>query len=167
MTSATQTDLFSNDSKPLLKVSKHYTVQKYRLSYVKEKDTVCSIKIRNNKDVDTFFKEYLANLPIEKFVVIALDSGNNIIGYDATEGSPNQCAVYSSNIFRFLLNTAAVSFIIAHNHPGGSTNPSSADLNLTKRLLDTGKLLEIPLLDHLIYTETESVSLRQHPQWPN
>lgn len=97
--------------------------------------------------------------------IVALDNGNNIIGYEALEGATNQCAVYPSNVFRFLLGSGASSFIVAHNHPGGSNCASEADWNITERLKKAGDLLEIPLLDHLIVTENDCVSLRESRRW--
>src|SRR5664279_2089708 len=164
MKTAAQTDLFSSSTKPQPKEPKKYTVQKYRLSYVKE-PTPIKIKVCSRADVRDFCKQYLSPLPIEKVCIIGLDNGNNIIGYEAFEGATNQCVVYPSVVFRFLLSTAASSFIIAHNHPGGNTNPSEADWKITERLQNAGKMLEIPLLDHLIITENDSVSLREHSRW--
>jgi len=165
MTTAAQTDLFSSSTKPQPKDPKKYTVQKYRLSYVKEPTTINRIKVCSRADVQDFCKQYLSPLPIEKVCIIGLDNGNNIIGYEAFEGATNQCVVYPSSVFRFLLSAAATSFIIAHNHPGGSTNPSEADWKITERLQNAGKMLEIPLLDHLIITENDSVSLRECSRW--
>ena len=145
--------------------SKKYTVQKYRLTYVKERTNFSRIKICNRTDVADFCKQYLSSLPVENVCIIALDNGNHIIGYDTIEGATNQCAVYPSNVFRFLLSTAATSFIIAHNHPGQSTNASEADWILTDRLKKAGSLLELPLIDHIIITENDCVSLRDSSRW--
>jgi DNA repair protein RadC len=56
---------------------------------------------------------------------------------------------------------SASSIIIAHNHPGGSLEPSAEDLDVTKRLTDCGKLLGVEVLDHLIVTAESYVSLRE------
>jgi DNA repair protein RadC len=56
--------------------------------------------------------------------------------------------------------------ILAHNHPGGSINASEADWLITERLFTVGKLLEIPLLDHVIICSHKVVSLRELPRWP-
>ena len=164
MTSAAQTDLFPTEQ-PKHRTPKTYTVQKYRLSYVKEPTPMNRIKIGNRADVQDFCRQYLSPLPIEKFCVIGLDSGNQIIGYEAFEGATNQCFVYPSSVFRFLLSTAASSFIISHCHPGGSTRPSEADWQITERLQNAGKLLDLPLLDHIIVTENDCVSLRELSRW--
>jgi DNA repair protein RadC len=165
MTTIAQTDLFMQDRKTANSRVKTYTVQKYRLTYVKERSNFNRIKICNRADVTDFCKQYLSPIPVENVCIIALDNGNNIIGYDTIEGATNQCAVYPSNVFRFLLSAAATSFIISHNHPAGSTRPSEADWQITERLQSIGKMLEIPLLDHIIITENDCVSLRDSSRW--
>jgi DNA repair protein RadC len=170
MKNEAQGNLFENmvadEQKTPKKDRKIVTVQKYRLSYVKEKTSpIASRKILNKSDVGEFCNAYLSQLPIENVCIIALDTGNNIIGFEAVEGATNQCAVYPANCFRFLLCAGASGFIIAHNHPAGSTNASEADWNITERLKNAGKLLEIPLLDHIIVTETRQISLRDCSRW--
>lgn len=81
------------------------------------------------------------------------------------EGTANQCVVYPRHIMQKALHYAATSIIVAHNHPGGGLQPSDADWTLTERLFLIGKLLEIPLLDHLIISSEEVVSLRELPRW--
>jgi DNA repair protein RadC len=92
MKTAAQTELFTQEQKPASRQPKTYTVQKYRLSYVKE-PTPIKIKVCSRADVRDFCKQYLSPLPIEKVCIIGLDNGNNIIGYEAFEGATNQCAV--------------------------------------------------------------------------
>ena len=161
----TQTDIFPTERKTTNSKPKTYTVQKYRLSYVKENSSLNRVRIINRNDVAEFCKQYLSPLPIEKVCIIALDSGNNIIGYEALEGATNQCAIYPSNIFRFLLSSGAVSFILSHNHPGHNPNASDADWQITGRLKKIGELLDLPLLDHILITETECISLRENSRW--
>jgi len=163
MTFATQTDLFSAEQ--AAKQPKSYAVQKYRLTYVKENSSFNRIRISSRTDVADFCTQYLSPLPVENVCIIALDTGNNIIGYEALEGATNQCAVYPTNVFRFLLTSGAASFILAHNHPGGSSHASEADWKLTERLKKAGELLDLPLLDHILITETACISLRNCGRW--
>lgn len=65
------------------------------------------------------------------------------------------------------LGCGAASVILAHNHPGGGLNPSEADWLLTERIFQIGKLLELPLLDHIIISSNKVVSLRDLPRWPH
>ena len=167
MSNSIQLNVFETSPTPIKKAKKMYTVQKYKLSYVKEDPSFPSHKIVNKSDVTDFCKKFLSDIPVENVCIIALDNSNSIIGFDAIEGATNQCAVYPSNCFRFLLSAGASSFIVAHNHPGGTTAASHADWTITKRLKDAGSLLDIPLLDHLIVTEDTVVSLRENSKWEN
>ena len=165
MNTGSQTSLFDNGTEAKNSKPKKYTVQKFRLSYVKENSSLNKCSVNRKDDVVIFCKNFLSSLPLENVCVIALDNRNNIIGFDCIEGTTNQCALYPANVFRFLLSSAASSFILAHNHPAQSTHASEADWNITKRLKSAGELLDVPLLDHLIITETECISLRELPKW--
>jgi DNA repair protein RadC len=135
--------------------------------YVREREahTLEERIISHRKDAEEFFRKYLKDNPVEIFCVVALNNRNSIIGFITNEGSTNQCATYPSNIFRFLLSSGASSFIIAHNHPGGGTNPSESDWILTERLFKAGALLDLPLVDHLIITEMDAVAMREMARW--
>ena len=61
-------------------------------------------------------------------------------------------------IFKSALENNAASIILAHNHPSGNLKPSQADINLTKKLREAGSFLDIPVLDHLIFTDTSYFS---------
>jgi len=69
--------------------------------------------------------------------------------------------VHPRECFRTAIVKNCCSIIIAHNHPSGSLEPSAEDLNLTKRLVESGKLIGIEVLDHLIVTADAYVSLKE------
>ncbi len=98
----------------------------------------------------------------ECFVVITLDGVHQSIKmHEITIGLANQSQVHPRETFACALEDRAVSILIAHNHPSGSPDPSTHDLVTTRRLADAGKLLGIPLIDHLILAEEGFVSLRE------
>lgn len=149
----------------------NYKVQKFNISYVKERDTlnkaIAEKRVISSKyDVTEFIKNYLNDLPIEKVCVIALGNKNDIIGFIQFQGTVNQSAVYPREVFSFLLSCGAASFILSHNHPGGSLNASEADWLVTEKLYQSGKNLDIPLLDHVILADEKTVSLRESARWP-
>lgn len=144
-----------------------YRVQKFRLSYTKEPGYRESFPITRKNDAVEACATYLKNLPIEKFMVMAMDNQNKIIGYTAIEGVTNQCVVYPAQVFSFLLSAGASSFIIAHNHPGDGLKPSEQDWQITERLHKAGKLMDVTLLDHIIVTDHAANSLREDRRWPN
>jgi DNA repair protein RadC len=103
----------------------------------------------------------------EYVAVLFLGNRNQVIETEIiAEGTVNQCAVYPRVIMERALRYHATSIIIAHNHPGGGLKPSEADWVLTGRLFAICTLLEIPLLDHLVISHDEVVSLRDMPRWP-
>lgn len=108
---------------------------------------------------------YLASLRgrrQECFVVLTLDGSHQIIrAHQITVGLANQSQVHPRETFACALEDRAVGIMAAHNHPSGSLDPSSEDLATTRRLAEAGRLLGIPLLDHLIVTAEGYTSLRQ------
>lgn len=67
-------------------------------------------------------------------------------------GTANLCPIHPRDVFRHLIMDNASSFVFAHNHPSGSLKPSREDLRITERLHKAGRLMEMPLVDHLIIT---------------
>ena len=98
----------------------------------------------------------------ECFMVLTLDGVHQVIKtHEITVGLANQSQVHPRETFGCALEDRAVAIMIAHNHPSGSLDPSTDDLLTTRRLADAGRLLGIPLLDHLILGEEGFLSLRE------
>jgi DNA repair protein RadC len=98
----------------------------------------------------------------ERFAVLLLDVKQRLLGTQLiTIGTATETLAPPKEIFSAVLKQGATKMIIAHNHPSGSTEPSQADLELTRQLLAGAKLLTIPLLDHLILGQGNWSSLRQ------
>jgi len=97
----------------------------------------------------------------ECFVVMPLDSQNRPVGRPqlVAMGTANSVGVHPRDVFRVAVKNNAVSLIVAHNHPSGDLTPSADDRHLTRRLVEAGKLLDIPVLDHLVVTKETHVSL--------
>lgn len=146
----------------------NFQVQEYSLKYTKNKNiNFVKNRILGYDDAGIFLRSYFKNVPIEQIIILSLNNRNVINGFIVLTGETNQCIVHPKTVFRFLLTSAASSFIIAHNHPGGSNNPSEADWAITERLFKIGKDLELPMLDHIIVCENNTVSMRQLSRWPN
>jgi len=101
----------------------------------------------------------------EKFAVLTLDGHHQVLGtHIVTVGLANQSQIHPRETFYPAVKDQAVSIIAAHNHPSGHLEPSEADLIATRKLHEAGKILGIPLLDHLILAESGIVSIREkHP----
>lgn len=91
----------------------------------------------------------------EHFVVLTLDGANRLIEKRTiTIGTLNASLVHPREVYADAITDRAAGIIVAHNHPGGSIEPSGADIVTTKRLRAAGELLGIKLLDHIIVTAT-------------
>jgi DNA repair protein RadC len=87
----------------------------------------------------------------ESFYALYLNRANRVLGYQLISlGGLSSTLVDIRCIYQAALKASASSILIAHNHPSGNNEPSDADLKITKKLKDAGKLLDITLLDHLI-----------------
>ena len=87
----------------------------------------------------------------EHLVVISLNSANYIIRvHELTTGLVNQTPVHPREAFALAIEDRAVSVIFVHNHPSGSLEPSPEDMSITRVLCASGKILQIPVLDHII-----------------
>lgn len=87
----------------------------------------------------------------EHFIVLALDARGHIIGFKVTGiGSLTATLVHPREIFGVALAFKAASLIVAHSHPSGDVTPSAEDEALTERLLECGRLLGIPIVDHIV-----------------
>ena len=113
-------------------------------------------------------QDLLGNLfeeqPYEVVYAIALDNSSRFLGFmKIAEGTVNHAKLYLRNIFTFLLcDTNATGLILAHNHPGGTAEPSREDIKLTEKLKETLKDIEVKLLDHVIYVPGNFGS---NPEW--
>ena len=102
----------------------------------------------------------------ESMVVVTLDAGNHVIGtHRVTKGLVNQTPAAPREVFRVALMDNAVSVIVAHNHPSGSCEPSKEDISLTRVLCAAGKIMKIPVLDHIVVAKSGFTSIcRMQPE---
>lgn len=94
---------------------------------------------------------FLKGLVQERMVLITLNGGNRVMGvHTLTVGLANQAPVHPREAFAPALVDRAVGVIFAHNHPSGNLEPSDEDCRVTRRLCAAGRILDVPVLDHLI-----------------
>ena len=90
---------------------------------------------------------------IERFYILTLNRANQITGFSLVSmGGCSGTVVDNKVVFQKALLSNAQALIVAHNHPSGQLSPSDADLKLTRKMCEAGKVLEIPILDHIILT---------------
>lgn len=110
------------------------------------------VKITCSNDIYQLMKPDLMDLPKEEFWIILLNQANRLIKKEQTSsGGISGTVADPKIIFKAALEQFASSIILVHNHPSGSLKPSPVDLRLTKKMKSAGELLEIPVLDHVIF----------------
>ncbi|MES2591081.1 MAG: DNA repair protein RadC [Bacteroidota bacterium] len=120
----------------------------------KDTETVKRVKITASKDVYDLMKPSMMDLPHEEFWMLVLNRANLVIKKELiSRGGVAGTVVDTKIIFKTACENYASSIIICHNHPSGNLKPSDADIKITKNIKEAGKIMEIPLLDHLIITE--------------
>lgn len=93
----------------------------------------------------------LKEMDREYFCVVNMDTRLRAINFNIVSiGGLNQCQVPIQNVFKASLLSNSSTLLLVHNHPSGSISPSQADIEVTERLIEAGKLLEIPVQDHII-----------------
>lgn len=102
----------------------------------------------------------------EHLVAVTLNSANNVINiHELTTGLVNQTPVHPREAFVKAIEDRAVAVIFVHNHPSGSTEPSEQDYAITKVLCAAGKIVQIPVIDHIIIGKCGFTSLcREMPE---
>lgn len=116
--------------------------------------------LRQPADAAQFARAHLRGATQEHFVVLGLDSRQRVrfvrtVGL----GSLAQVDVHPRELFRPLIRAGIHSTILVHNHPSGDPEPSEADVELTHRMAEVGRLVGIPVLDHLVVTDADHCSL--------
>ncbi|MBI3323301.1 MAG: DNA repair protein RadC [Candidatus Omnitrophica bacterium] len=107
-------------------------------------------------------RRHLAGKRKEHFILLLLDSRHRLIrAAEISVGTLDMSVVHPRETFREAIAAGAAAILLAHNHPSGDPAPSAEDLELTRRLTEAGRLLGIPVLDHLIVGSRECLSLRQ------
>lgn len=118
--------------------------------------------IQSSTDATDFLKAKLALLPYESFYVIYLSTQHHVLAHEElARGTIDQCRVYVREVMRRALEEGASAFIVAHNHPSGSLDPSVEDRKLTGHILSAAKVLEINFLDHLIVSDRGHFSMAE------
>ncbi len=113
-------------------------------------------------DAADFLRDQIGNRPREVFAVIFVDHRNHLLSYEALqEGTVDHTAVYPREILAKALDLQASGLLLAHNHPGGSLEPSEGDRQLTRQIVTASRAMGLTVHDHLIVTAEGHFSFRQ------
>ena len=103
----------------------------------------------------------MAHLTVERVRVLYLDTRNRLIlDYQAQEGTIDEAAIHPREVVKKALEVGASAMILVHNHPSGNPEPSRADIQITQRIAEAGRLLGITVHDHVIVGREGHVSLK-------
>lgn len=109
-----------------------------------------------------YYMEYMRHYKTECVVLIMLDNKAHLLGERMiSTGTVNACLLSSREIFIYAIKYEASSIVLLHNHPSGDVTPSEADVIATKQIADCGRLMNIPLIDHIIIGDNTYASLRE------
>jgi len=98
-----------------------------------------------------YTKAALAHAPREQFRVLFLDKKNQLIADETmNEGTVDHAPVYPREVARRALELSASAIILVHNHPSGDPTPSAADIDMTRQVIEAGRVLKIAVHDHLV-----------------
>jgi DNA repair protein RadC len=117
------------------------------------------IQIKCSKDVADIFQPLLGDLPYEEFWVLFLNRSNKVINrMKLSQGGVSGTVTDVRLIMKKAVEYLASGIIVCHNHPSGNLNPSESDTNITRKIKDSGNIMDIQLLDHLIITDKDYYS---------
>lgn len=107
-------------------------------------------------------KQFLGDVDREHFIVMCLDTKNQPTSLNVCHiGSLNSSLVHPREVFKAAVLSNAASIMVGHNHPSGNSEPSEADFNMTKRLVEAGEIMGIEVLDHIVMGDQEYTSFKE------
>jgi len=107
-------------------------------------------------------KDYMETLDREELVVALLDTKHRLIGFNVVSvGTIDASLVAPVNVFKPAILANAATILLAHNHPSGDASPSPQDLQITRRLIEAGRILDLEILDHIVVGDGYHVSIRE------
>lgn len=135
------------------------------IQLVKEKRLAYGSKqINSPRDAATIAGDFLAGVDREHFVVICLDTKNNVNALNTVSvGTLNSSLVHPREVFKAAILANSNAIILIHNHPTGDPSPSREDVEVTKRLAEAGNILGIEVIDHVVVGDNgKYVSFKEH-----
>lgn len=129
---------------------------------ISRQNIAAKFKIEHPVHAYNLIKDEMVTEKRELFVVILQDAKGYVIGHQIVSiGTLTQVPVHPREVFYPAIRHKAASIILVHNHPTGDLTPSKPDIELTRKLIEAGNLVGIPVNDHLIVSEQGYLSLRQ------
>lgn len=121
--------------------------------------------IRTSEDVANMYIPMMKNYKKEKFMVALLNAKNRLIKtVTISEGGLTGVSVEPREVFNPAIRESAHAVILMHNHPSGEPEPSDDDINITRRMVEAGRLINIRIIDHIIFGENRYYSMADHEE---
>lgn len=118
--------------------------------------------VRSPEDGYKLLKQFLEDADREHFIVVSLNTKNQPVSINVCHiGSLNASIVHPREVMKSAILSNAASIIVGHNHPSGRVEPSKEDIEVTKRLVEAGKIIGIDVLDHIIVGDETYTSLKE------
>lgn len=125
----------------------------------REVEALSKKKITSSRDVFEIMHGDLSDINFEEFWVLHLNRANKVLKKEKiSSGGISGTVADTRLIFKSAIDHLASSMILVHNHPSGNNKPSQQDIQLTKKLVEAGKLMDVAVLDHLIIAENKYFS---------
>jgi len=119
-------------------------------------------KFSQPEHVFNYYKSRISLLQVEEFRILLLNNANRFINdIIITRGILNASVVHPREVFRDAIIERAAHIILIHNHPSGESHPSKEDIDITEQLVKAGKLIDIPVLDHIIVAKNSYFSFKE------
>jgi len=129
---------------------------------ISEEELTSKTKISSPEEVINYCRKTMWNLKNEVFKIIFLNSKNEILKIENVEqGTINEAYIYFRKIFEKAFNVGATAMILIHNHPSGKEEPSKADIDMTKKVINLAENLNITVHDHIIITSNDYFSFKE------
>jgi len=120
------------------------------------------VHIRGPQDVHRFLYERASRELVEVFYVLTLNTQSRVVScQEVTRGILNPSLVHPREVFRLAIAEGAAGIVVVHNHPSGDPTPSGDDRAVTKQLVDAGRIIDIPVYDHVVIGGSRYVSFAE------
>jgi DNA repair protein RadC len=127
-----------------------------------EREVFANGGCRSPREAVELVRPHLERQEVEQFVVVLLNSQHVVIGVTkVTSGILNSSLVHPREVFRVAIAMGAAAIICAHNHPSGDPTPSTDDRAVTEQLVAAGRILDIPVHDHIIIAGSRYTSFAE------
>lgn len=140
-----------------------YRIPIYKVTLVRDRlQRIETNTIHTPEDAHRIFRSLFGDADREQFVILFLDTRNRVQGIHVVSiGTLNSSIIHPREVFKAAILANCAGLIIGHGHPSGDATPSSEDLVVTTKLVQSGELLGIPVLDHLILGEQDFISFKE------